>query len=198
VTGAQKAPTEFQGKASGFLARIQQAKGYLPTPENGMPPMSLGGYTASQYQQGGGYTGPVAGYLVSDADKNQWAAGNLWLSAVLRMDTGAAETLEEANRYRMMFLPAPSDGPQQIALKAQARAAAEEAITRMLPAWMQEDAAENDPAAKAAATQIVEGVAAQYGLNGLPAAQAPAAAGAPDTPAESWLFDPATGQMVRQ
>lgn len=55
-------------------------------------------------------------------------AGNEFLQAILRKDTGAAITADEQALYGVTYLPQPGDGPQVLEAKRQARIRAIEAL----------------------------------------------------------------------
>jgi hypothetical protein len=55
-------------------------------------------------------------------------AGDEFLQAILRKDTGAAITADEQALYGETYLPRPGDGPDRLAYKAQARKRAVEAL----------------------------------------------------------------------
>ena len=62
-------------------------------------------------------------------------AGEEFLTAILRKDTGAAITSQEQVIYGEVYLPRPGDSPEVLAQKAQSRARAVEALRRgMTPA----------------------------------------------------------------
>lgn len=64
-------------------------------------------------------------------------AGNEFLQAILRKDTGAAITTQEHQLYGKTYLPQPGDGPQVLEQKRQARSRAVAAIEAgMSPAQM--------------------------------------------------------------
>jgi hypothetical protein len=112
--------TEAQSKDNVYATR---ARGALPTVAEygnaltsradvvaGAVPLGLGrGFQGTQYQ-------------VAEQ------AGNEFLTAVLRKDTGAAITNEEQRIYGDLYLPRPGDRPETLAYKAQARERAVAAI----------------------------------------------------------------------
>jgi hypothetical protein len=60
-------------------------------------------------------------------------AGNEFLQAILRKDTGAAITGEEESLYGVTYLPQPGDSPELLAQKQQSRARAVAAIEAGMP-----------------------------------------------------------------
>lgn len=72
---------------------------------------------------------PVFGNAMVSAEYQQARqAGEEWLSAVLRKDTGAALTAQEMEFYGRTYLPQPGDGPEVLSQKQAARKRAEEGI----------------------------------------------------------------------
>lgn len=72
---------------------------------------------------------PVLGnYLTDDQYKLAVQAGQEWLSAALRKDSGAALTEHDTTLYNELYLPQPGDTPAVVAQKRQSRARAEEGI----------------------------------------------------------------------
>ncbi|MGD9664215.1 MAG: hypothetical protein AB7U34_03275 [Novosphingobium sp.] len=74
----------------------------------------------------------VGNYMTSPQYKQAKQAGEEWLSAILRKDTGAAITKQEIEIYGKMYLPQPGDTPDIITQKREARARATDAIKRGL------------------------------------------------------------------
>lgn len=89
-------------------------------------------------------------------------AGDEFLQAILRKDTGAAITSQEMAEYGRTYLPQPGDGAAVLRQKSQARVRALEALKAGMP-----------PAAILAQERALE-------ASGQPAAQQPAAQSAPD------------------
>jgi hypothetical protein len=73
-------------------------------------------------------TGLIRGAMQSDEYQLAQQAGNEFLQAILRKDTGAAITEQEQRLYGETYLPQPGDNPAVLAQKRIARAAALEAI----------------------------------------------------------------------
>lgn len=70
----------------------------------------------------------VGNAMVSAEYQQARQAGEEWLSAVLRKDTGAAITSQEMEIYGRTYLPQPGDGPEVLAQKQVARKRAEEGM----------------------------------------------------------------------
>lgn len=72
---------------------------------------------------------PLAGnYFTSEGFKAANRDGKEFLAAVLRKDSGGAITPDEWSYYGPMYLPAPGDGPTEIANKREARDRAMDAL----------------------------------------------------------------------
>lgn len=129
VTFTQGGPTrpltEAQSKDSFFTTRMtgavptidkfENALMSLPESVAGAIPMNLGRYAQSEEYQ-----------LAKDA-------GDDFVAAYLRKDSGAALTEEEKRQYSELLLPQPSDKPALIAAKRQRRRLAIEAIKSGMP-----------------------------------------------------------------
>lgn len=123
--GAMKPLTEAQSKDSFFTTRMtgavptidkfENALMSLPESVAGAIPMNLGRYAQSEEYQ-----------LAKDA-------GDDFVAAYLRKDSGAALTAEEKRQYSELLLPQPSDKPALIAAKKQRRQLAIEAIKSGMP-----------------------------------------------------------------
>lgn len=129
--GAQnKQFTEAQSKDNVFSTR---ARGALPTVDQYEDKLTSLGNRALDYDP----TGLVRGNLQSPDFQVAKAAGEEFLQAVLRKDTGAAITAQEQELYGKTYLPQPGDGPDVIAYKRKARERAVAAIeSGMSPAQM--------------------------------------------------------------
>lgn len=120
-TGAGKAWTEGQSKDNVYATR---AMGALETLEPNADAL-----TSLLYQAAGlDPTGVVRGRVQSDAYQLARQAGDEFLQAILRKDTGAAITADEQDLYGKTYLPQPGDGPAVLAQKKAARARAVEAM----------------------------------------------------------------------
>ena len=82
-------------------------------------------------------TGFIRGRIQSPEYQVAKNAGDEFLQAILRKDTGAAITSDEQALYGVTYLPQPGDGPEVLEAKRQARIRAVEAIrSGMSPAQM--------------------------------------------------------------
>lgn len=118
--------TEAQAKASAFAARMDQAEATLQGLESegtsykgkalDSAPL-VGGTALTNSMQSNGY------------QKYRQAAGN-FVTAMLRQESGAAISNSEFSRYEKEMLPQPGDGPDVLAQKRAARAAAIEQMRR--------------------------------------------------------------------
>lgn len=123
--GPVKPLTEAQSKDSFFTTRMtgavptidkfENALMSLPESVAGAIPMNLGRYAQSEEYQ-----------LAKDA-------GDDFVAAYLRKDSGAALTEEEKRQYSELLLPQPSDKPALIAAKRQRRQLAIKAIESGMP-----------------------------------------------------------------
>ena len=78
-------------------------------------------------------TGLLRGRMQSTDYQLGKQAGDEFLQAILRKDTGAAITADEQQLYGVTYLPQPGDSPEVIAQKRQARSRALEALKAGLP-----------------------------------------------------------------
>lgn len=119
--GAQPKPfTEAQGKDVGFATRAEGANAEL---ETGATALTNLGETAANAIPFG-----LGKFAQSDKYKLATGAGQEFLTAFLRKDSGAAITPDETAMYGEMFLPRPGDGDAVIAQKAERRKRAIAAI----------------------------------------------------------------------
>lgn len=127
-TGGQspKALTEGQSKDTVYATR---AEGALPILDQYEQELAQLGERALDADP----TGIVRGRLQSPEYQMAQQAGNEFLQAILRKDTGAAITEGEQLLYGRAYLPQPGDGPEVIAQKRQSRRRALEAIKAGLP-----------------------------------------------------------------
>ena len=102
ATRAQGALDALDPVAEALTSRGDVAKGYVP------------------FGLGADYQNPD--YQIAET------AGNEFLQAILRKDTGAAITPAEQSLYGETYLPRPGDGPERLAYKAEARKRAITAI----------------------------------------------------------------------
>jgi hypothetical protein len=113
--------TEVQSKDNVFATR---AEGALRAFEPVADAMTSIGDRAANLDP----TGLVRGAVQSDDFQVAQQAGDEFLQAILRKDTGAAITLQEQARYGQTYIPQPGDNPAVLAAKRQARARAVEAL----------------------------------------------------------------------
>ena len=140
VTGAAGRPfTAGQSKDNVYATR---AEGALSTLD------PIAGELASFGQRAAGMdpTGVIRGRAQSDQFQIAKIAGDEFLQAILRKDTGAAITAQEQDLYGKTYLPQPGDSDAAMAQKSQARRRAVEALkSGMSPAQIvaQERALQN-------------------------------------------------------
>ncbi|WP_288950419.1 hypothetical protein [uncultured Paracoccus sp.] len=104
-------------------------------------------------------TGIVRGNVQSDRFQVAQNAGQEFLQAILRKDTGAAITKEEQESYGVTYLPQPGDGPAVLAQKRQARQRALAALEAGMSAdqmLAQERALQSGQAGGGAASQAAQ------------------------------------------
>ena len=120
-TGAGQKPfTEGQSKSVTYATR---AKGALPTLD------SFGDALTSFSQTAAGAVPMNLGRLAQTPEFQQaQQAGDEFLQAILRKDTGAAITPAEMDEYGRTYLPQPGDTPEVLAQKKEARARAVQAM----------------------------------------------------------------------
>lgn len=112
-TEAQSKDVVYATRAKGALEALDPVSGALTDRSNvalGYVPFGVG----ADYQS--------PDYQVAET------AGNEFLQAILRKDTGAAITAQEQALYGDTYLPRPGDGPERLAYKAEARKRAVAAI----------------------------------------------------------------------
>jgi hypothetical protein len=113
--------TEGQSKDNVFATR---AEGALRAFEPVADAMTSIGDRAANLDP----TGLVRGAVQSDDFQVAQQAGDEFLQAILRKDTGAAITSQEQALYGQTYIPQPGDNPAVLAAKRQARARAVEAL----------------------------------------------------------------------
>lgn len=119
--GAAKSFTEAQSKDVGFATRMRGAEDQLAPVESALT--SIGDRVL-----GADPTGIARGALQSEEYQRARQAGQTWLLAFLRKDSGAATTKEEDRMYGETFLPQPGDGPAVIEQKRMGRDLAMRAV----------------------------------------------------------------------
>lgn len=113
-TEAQSKDNVFASRAEGALQVLEGVAGELTS--------------ATQRAAGIDPTGVIRGAVQSDDFQIAKQAGDEFLQAILRKDTGAAITEQEQALYGVTYLPQPGDGKAVLAAKKVARARALEAI----------------------------------------------------------------------
>jgi len=123
--GGGKSLTEAQGKDSFFATRMTAATPTLDKYEGAL--LSLGGAASSAIPMN------LGNYLQSDEYQIAKDAGNDFVKAYLRKDSGAALTPYEEKSYGELLLPQPGDGKARVEAKRVRRQVAAEALKNGLP-----------------------------------------------------------------
>ena len=133
ANAAAKPFTEGQSKDIVYATRAEGALNVLEgmTPEG--QPISQTLTSAGQRAANFDPTGLVRGVVQTPEFQVAQQAGQEFLQAILRKDTGAAITPKEQQLYGETFLPQPGDSPQVLATKVQSRQRAIDAIKAGLP-----------------------------------------------------------------
>lgn len=121
-----KALTETQGKATAFSMRMADANTVIdPLEKDGkFNPAAI----TTQYAGRSGLEAPL-NYMASDKSQKYEQAKRNWVTANLRLESGAAIPDPELQQEYKKWFPIPGDGPGVIAQKASARKIAEQAMT---------------------------------------------------------------------
>lgn len=135
--------TEAQSKDNVYATR---AGGALDKLESQGADGTVADDLASLKDKAAGAIPVVGNYLKSDAYQLAETAGQEFLQAILRKDTGAAITTQEQALYGETYLPQPGDSPQRLAYKKEARLRAVEAIKAGMTPQQIEAAARADAA----------------------------------------------------
>ena len=135
--------TEAQSKDNVYATR---AGGALDKLESQGADGTVADDLASLKDKAAGAIPVVGNYLKSDAYQLAETAGQEFLQAILRKDTGAAITTREQALYGETYLPQPGDSPQRLAYKKEARLRAVEAIKAGMTPQQIEAAARADAA----------------------------------------------------
>ncbi len=128
-----KSLTETQGKATGFAARMQDANKIISQFDGKVNPSAVAavGGVAPDWLPGGGALNAAANYTVGkmspEAQLYQQAQEN-WLTANLRLESGAVIGDKEKENEAKKWFPQPGDTPARIAQKAEARKVAEKSM----------------------------------------------------------------------
>lgn len=118
LTEGQSKDTVYATRAEGSLGTLDQFGNTLTSPVD----------RAMDYDP----TGIVRGQQSADFQKAR-QAGDEFLQAILRKDTGAAITKDEMSSYGKTYLPQPGDGPDVLAQKQVSRRRALEALKAGMP-----------------------------------------------------------------
>lgn len=125
VVAPSKALTETQGKATGFAARMQDANNIISQFDGKVSPSLV---AASSMNGIAGTVGNyAAGKIQPDSQLYQQAQEN-WVTANLRLESGAAIGKEEKEQEVKKWFPQPGDTPSKIIQKANSRKVAERAM----------------------------------------------------------------------
>lgn len=119
-----KPMTEGQSKDAVYSTR---AEGSLPIIDE------FGEALTSLPESVGGAIPGVGNFVKSEQYQKAEQAGNEFLQAILRKDTGAAITSQEMAEYGSVYLPRPGDSPGVLAQKKVSRRRALEAIKAGMP-----------------------------------------------------------------
>ncbi|TRD03797.1 hypothetical protein FJV76_14260 [Mesorhizobium sp. WSM4303] len=114
-----KPMTEGQSKDTTFATR---AEGALPLVDQ------FGDALTNLTESTGGKVPIVGNYMKSPEYQKAEQAGNEFLQAILRKDTGAAITAGEMAEYGSVYLPRPGDSPELLVQKKASRSRALEAL----------------------------------------------------------------------
>lgn len=113
LTEGQAKDNVYATRAAGALATLEPVADALTSRENRL---------REAVPFGLGRDGQTPDYQVAQQ------AGDEFLQAILRKDTGAAITADEQELYGKTFLPQPGDGPEVLEAKRQSRSRALEAL----------------------------------------------------------------------
>jgi hypothetical protein len=133
VRGGAGSATKFsegQSKDNVYATRAEGALTKLESPSDPNDPNSpaLVDGLASLGDTAAGAIPVLGNYMQSETFQTAKTAGDEFLQAILRKDTGAAITEQEQALYGKTYLPQPGDSPQRLAFKKEARRRALEAI----------------------------------------------------------------------
>lgn len=133
-TGAAAKPlTEQQSKDVVYSTRAEGALNVLEGQSSAGRPIAETLTSAAQRAANIDPTGLVRGAVQSPEFQVAQQAGQEFLQAILRKDTGAAITTQEQELYGTTFLPQPGDSPEVLEVKKQSRRRAIDAINAGLP-----------------------------------------------------------------
>lgn len=141
-TEAQSKDNVFATRASGALEKLESPI----DPNNPDGPVVADALTSLQDNMATGV--PVVGnYLTGEGFQVAETAGDEFLQAILRKDTGAAITAQEQALYGKTYLPQPGDSKERLKYKKEARKRAVEAIKAGMSAEQLEAKARAEAAA---------------------------------------------------
>lgn len=120
LKGVAKAPTEYQSKSAGFGARAEAAD-KLVNSLSYSPAMIAGVNTARNMPFVGGITGPAVNAAADNTTLQAKQAIDDFISAKLRLESGAVIGPDEFKREYEMFFPQPGEGKKIAEQKARAR-----------------------------------------------------------------------------
>jgi hypothetical protein len=107
---------------------------YATRAEGSLPLIDQYGEALTRFDESVGDRVPFVGnYMTSDEYQQAKQAGNEFLQAILRKDTGAAIQSYEIESYGRTYLPMPGDGPPVLEQKRAARRRALEALKAGMP-----------------------------------------------------------------
>jgi hypothetical protein len=120
LAGAQKAPTEFQGKSAAFGLRATEADKILNGLNGKYSPATINTKQAADdaWLIGGPLGAAINKFGMSGADQRAEQAQRDFVNAVLRQESGAAIGANEFANAKKQYFPQPGDGPDVIAQKA--------------------------------------------------------------------------------
>lgn len=126
---ANKPPTEGQSLTRGYLGRMQAAaklmdEKYVPSTKDFVAASNV-------YGGEGALRASLANSVLSAEGRKYYQAAADWVRAKLRKESGAAIGEKEMAAEFRTYFPVPSDGPEEIAQKAAARAQAEAEMATM-------------------------------------------------------------------
>lgn len=120
-----RALTEVQGRATAFSMRLKDSDKVISEMEKtpGFDPAAI----TTQYAGQSGIAAPLNYLASNNAQKYEQAKRN-WVTANLRLESGAVIPEPELRQEYRKWFPIPGDGPAVIAQKAAARKVAEQAM----------------------------------------------------------------------
>jgi hypothetical protein len=123
--------TEWRAKRNELGARMELGNRYLPIGDPRSDKLAVPNtvqYYLALPKDEGWWTQLASLWAAGDETLAFMASAQQFLTAVLRLDSGAAVPITEYPQYYAQFIPMPGDGPQTLRRKAEARAVALGAI----------------------------------------------------------------------